>query len=167
VPSLPNRLHLAVLAALAAGPAFAAPAQNDPSQWILCANAPLFDWLVPLPATPMLRESTPADVGAAQFDVSGKDVYVLTGAAHVHRADQRLDADRLQYTHSTGQYRAEGDVRYQDRSIAIAASAGTGSLTDDQHRLDDVRYQLRSARGNGDADAIVVRGPQSDLTAVR
>jgi LPS-assembly protein len=170
VPDAKNRLlpvAAALSLALAALPGDAAsqPAQADPSRWVMCRGTPLFDWLQP-PAIDTDRELAATDLEAEQFDVSGKDTYLLQGDVRIERADQRLAAGRVQYTHSTSAFLAEDDVRYQDRSLALAARRAEGVLDDDQSRLDDVRYQLVELRGNGSAARVEMLGPVSTLTGV-
>lgn len=144
----------------------AAPAQADPARWRMCAGTPMFDWLAPLPAPALPRESAPTELDAASFDVSGKDVYRLQGAVRINRADQRIGAERVDYTHSTGAFAADGDVRYQDASIALAAKRAYGVLAEDRSTLESVRYQLVELRGNGAAERVERVGPLSTLSGV-
>jgi LPS-assembly protein len=165
-PSIrPLAVALALVSA-AAGNAAAAPVQGDPARWTMCSGRPLFDWLAPLPSPLPERELAVTELEAEHFDVSGKDVYVLRGDVHLQRADQRLAAQRIDYTHSSSAYAASGEVRYQDRSLALAASRAEGVLEQDRSRLDEVSYQLVELRGNGSAGRIEMLGPLSTLTDV-
>src|SRR5690606_24011420 len=51
-----------------------------------------------------------------------------------------------------------GNVRYQDSGMRLVAESATGDQEQDSHRLDEVRYQLVSCRGNGRADSITMHG---------
>jgi LPS-assembly protein len=169
VPTSPIRpLHaaVAVILGLAAAVAQAAPAQADPERWVMCSGRPLFDWLTRLPAPTVPREQAVAEIEADRFDVSGKDTYRLEGGVALQRADQRLAAERLDYVHSTSAFHATGDVRYQDRDLALSAAEASGVLADDRSRLDDVQYQLIGLRGRGSAERIAMQGPLSSLEQV-
>ena len=143
--------------------AFAATPTAD--TWRLCRGAPVLDWIEPL-AADANREQASVDIDADTIDVSGKDVYVLEGDARLSRADQRLRADRLDFTHSASTYRATGDVRYQDAGVALAASSVEGNIEADRTRLADVRYQLIALRGNGEASSAELAGSTGDFTEV-
>jgi len=161
-------LHAALCATLllSGGAALAQPAQSDPARWLMCAGTPLFDWLAPGPAQPGDRERAGTDLDAARIDVSGKDVYRLEGDVALQRADQRLLAERIDYTHSTSAFSAGGGIRYQDRDIALSAASAQGVLNEDRTRLDDVRYQLIGLRGHGQAAQAELLGPLSELDQV-
>jgi len=159
------RLRVALLPlALSSALAQAAAVDTDPARWALCRNVPLFDWLEPVTRAPE-RADQATDLDAARVDVSGKDRYLFEDAK-IRRADQRLAAQRIEYTHSTGDYRALGDVRYQDAGIAVAANEAHGNLGAERSELSAVRYQLLGARGNGAADRIELAGETGALQAV-
>jgi LPS-assembly protein len=153
------------LSLLLVGSAAAADDDGAAELWQLCSGAPALDWIEPI-AADANRETAPVDVDAATIDVSGKDVYVLEGDARLRRADQRLRADRLDYTHSSASYRASGNVRYQDAGVAIGASEVEGEIEVDRTRLSDVRYQLIALRGNGAAASVDLQGEQGEFAAV-
>lgn len=161
-----SRYRLCPLAlALAVGVAGAAPGRGDPGLWSMCHGTPVFDWVQPLTANAD-RALAPVDIDAATFDVSSQDIYRLEGDARLARADQRLRADRLDYTHSSATYRASGDVRYQDAGVAVGASVIEGDIDADQTRMADVRYQLIALRGNGEAASASFKGPRGELEQV-
>src|SRR5690606_23888038 len=80
--------------------------------------------------------------------------------------DQQLRAQRLFYDTAGRRYRADGDVRYQDNALLLTASRIEGELDADRTVVEDVRYQLVEARGNGDAARATMRGPVSELEQV-
>jgi LPS-assembly protein len=162
----PLPVTFAVAFALVACGLEAAPLQADPARWAMCRGAPLFDWLAAQDAAAAPREEADTELDAAAIDVSGKDLYRLEGAVRITRADQRIGAERVDYTHSTSAFAAEGDVRYQDASIALSAERAYGVLAEDRSTLEDVRYQLIALRGNGTAERIEMLGPLSTLSAV-
>lgn len=86
--------------------------------------------------------------------VSGtEDNPILNGHVALTRGDQFLGTDRLTSNNETGNYEATGSVRYQDSGIRLVAASADGNLDQDTHRLEDVRYQLISRRGNGGAES--------------
>ncbi len=96
-----------------------------------------------------LRESSPAQVRSAHVDSSNQTVYHLSGDVQLRRADQQLQADRVDYNDQTTDYDARGNVRYQQAGQLLAADHMRGN-TDAGHGIaDDVRYQMLDARGNG------------------
>ncbi len=96
--------------------------------------------------------------------VSGtEDNPILNGHVALTRGDQFLGTDRLTVNNQTGNYEAEGSVRYQDSGIRLVAKSAEGNQDQDTHRLDDVRYQLISRRGNGGAESAEMHDNQGVL----
>lgn len=152
-------LPLALSASLASA---APPLKLDPAAWLLCGPRSGFGWEAPL-AAPEQAEG-PIDLSADRFDVSGKDVYRLQGNVVIEQPARRLRADRLDYTHSSTAYAAEGSVRYQDPSLALQAERASGTLSADQSTLEQVDYRLIEARGNGRAEKIALNGEKAALS---
>jgi LPS-assembly protein len=168
LPTVPNLrlapLACAVLLALAA-PVRAADTAN-PEQWVLCRPNALLDFYNPSLPKDGERETSPAELMAERFDVSEQTSYVLDGNVELRRADQYLAADTLRYDTEAETYEAEGSVHYQDRGLLLGADKAVGELSEDRNTLDNVRYQLLDARGNGRADKAVVIGDTSVLDRV-
>ena len=96
--------------------------------------------------------------------VSGtEDNPILNGHVALTRGDQFLGTDRLTSNSETGNYEATGSVRYQDSGIRLVAASAKGNLDQDTHRLEDVRYQLISRRGNGGAESAEMHGSEGVL----
>jgi len=168
IPKLPRVKAFAlscVSLALLAQMASAADPTASTLNWQQCSGMPVLDWIEPLAADPN-REQAATDIDADSIDVSGKDVYLLEGDARLSRADQRLRADRLQFTHSASTYAATGEVRYQDAGVALDAKSVSGNIETEQTRLTDVRYQLIALRGNGRAASADLNGAKGDFVAV-
>ena len=79
------------------------------------------------------------------------------------RGDQFLGTDKLTYNRETGDYVAEGNVRYQDSGMRVIAERAAGNQEHDTHRIEDLQYQLTRRRGNGGAEAIEMQGTKGSL----
>lgn len=109
------------------------------------------------------------DRAAAPTDIEG-DMLSGTSAAPqfsgnvaLRRGDQFLGADKLTYDSELQKYIAEGNIRYQDSTMRLTAERAEGNQAQDQHRIEDLRYQLVSRRGNGESDVIELHGAQGVL----
>ena len=108
-------------------------------------------------ATPRLnskqRVELPTDIIGDQISgMEGSDT-TFDGHVALTRGDQFLGTDKLTYNNETGNYEAQGSVRYEDSGIRLVAKSAEGNQDQDTHQLDDVRYQLISRRGNGGAES--------------
>ncbi|MDV3469554.1 LPS-assembly protein LptD [Stenotrophomonas sp. C3(2023)] len=139
-------------------PAFA---DDKPLNWGLC---PATDVL------PAFTDAPPADKAAVATrdqqptDIEGDQLYGTStvpqyeGNVALKRGDQFLGTDHLSFDTDTGNYRAEGNVRYQDSSIRMVAQRAEGNQESDTHKISDIQYQLVSRRGNGGAESIDLQG---------
>ncbi|WP_313274514.1 LPS-assembly protein LptD, partial [Stenotrophomonas sp.] len=80
------------------------------------------------------------------------------GNVILKRGDQFMGTDNLRIDTETGNYIAEGNVRYSDSSIRVVAERAEGNQETDSHKISNIRYQLVSKRGNGGADSIDLQG---------
>jgi LPS-assembly protein len=85
------------------------------------------------------------------------------GNVALRRGDQFLGADRLQYDTDTERYIAEGNIRYQDTAMRLTAQRAEGNQATDEHKIEDLKYQLVSRRGNGESSEIDLHGQQAVL----
>ncbi len=175
-PKLPPRRLLAVAAALAvfSGQADAGSAQAPlanaanpadqacplgsfhcaprPLNYAMCRPNALLEFYDPsLGKDPGLRETSPTLVQAQHVDSSNQSVYHLSGEVKLQRADQQLQADRIDYNNESTDYDARGNVRYQEAGQLLAASHMRGNTEASRGIANDVRYQMLDARGNGTA----------------
>ena len=173
-PKLPPRRLLAVAAALAVfgGQADASNAQSSPASpanqtdlacplgsfhcaprplnYAMCRPNALLEFYDPsLGKDVSLRETSPTQVQAQHVDSSNQSVYHLSGEVKLQRADQLLQADRIDYNNENTDYDARGNVRYQEAGQLLAASHMRGNTDASRGIADDVRYQMLDARGNG------------------
>ena len=148
-------------------PTFAADRErDDPAQWALCKPNALFDFYrTDLPKEGD-REKAETALSAARFDIQDQEKYTLEGNVEIQRADQFIGADVLHYDTQAQTYEAKGSVRYQDRGLLLGAASASGEMESDRSTLEQVRYQLLQARGNGEAERAVVQGDTSELTRV-
>ena len=175
-PKLPPRRLLAVAAALAVfgGQADASNAQISPASpanqtdlacplgsfhcaprplnYAMCRPNALLEFYDPsLGKDTSLRETSPTLVQAQHVDSSNQSVYHLSGDVKLQRADQQLQAERIDYNDGSTDYDARGNVRYQEAGQLLAASHMRGNTEASRGIADDVRYQMLDARGNGTA----------------
>ena len=124
-----------------------------PANYAMCRPNALLDFYDPtLGKDVSLRETSPALVDARHVDSSDQSVYHLSGDVLMQRADQKLQADTLDYNDGTTDYDARGNVRYQEAGQLLAASHLRGNSNASRGIADDVRYQMLQSRGNGVAE---------------
>lgn len=165
------RALVAVAIAMALARPDAVPAQPatraavDPA-FALC-RSPLPDWYLPDWPREGDRERAATEIEADRIGIEARTHYRLEGGVVASRADQRLAADRMHFDSVAGTFEAEGDVRYQDRTLALSARRAEGDQGTDTTVLDDVRYQLVAERGNGVAErATLIGRARSELAGV-
>lgn len=151
-PALPRIAGTCLALAL---PAFAAAAPVAPGAGLCRADAYLEGYRDDLPRDGD-RASAPTELRAEALSALKAGDYDLTGAAEARRADQRLAADRLQYRSEAQTALAEGNVRYQDRGLFVAAERADADLGKDTTTLTTTRYQLIG--GGGDDGGMPTRG---------
>ncbi|WP_139350379.1 LPS assembly protein LptD [Rhodanobacter sp. B04] len=96
-----------------------------------------------------LRDTSPVYARARSVDSSNQTVYHLAGDAWLTRADQRVQADTIDYNDDTTDYDARGNVRYQEAGQLMAGTHMRGNTDANRGIADDVRYQMLDQRGNG------------------
>src|SRR3546814_5085215 len=67
---------------------------------------------------------------------------VCKGNVTLQRGDQFLHAESLRFDSENSTYTADGNVRYQDSSMRMAAESANGDQTRDTNQIHDVRYKL-------------------------
>src|SRR5690606_29404108 len=105
----------------------------------------------------------PTDIAGDTLDASEAESTTFSGNVALNRGDQFLGTDKLTYNSETGNYVAQGSVRYQDETMRIVAERASGNQDADRHRIEDLRYQLIARRGNGGAERIDLEGAQGAL----
>lgn len=148
--------------------ALALPVQaaEDSQDWRLCPVGDAVPEFVDAPVptgTPELRTELPTDIEGDELQDTQSRQTLVQGNVQLRRGDQFIGTDRLTYDSETGQYTAEGSVRYQDSGMRIVADRAEGNQESDTHSISDLRYQLIERRGNGGADRIELQGEHGSL----
>jgi LPS-assembly protein len=136
-------------------------ADDKPVNWGLCPVTdvlPVFDDAPKADkAAAATRDQQPTDIEGDQL--TGTSVVPnYQGNVALKRGDQFLGTDNLSFDTESGNYIAEGNVRYQDSSIRMKARRAEGNQESDTHKISDIQYQLVSRRGNGGAESIDLQG---------
>ncbi|MDH0173297.1 LPS-assembly protein LptD [Stenotrophomonas sp. GD04145] len=143
-----------------------AMADDKPLNWGLCPASdviPAFtDAPTPVPgqdkaAASAAREQQPTDIEGDQL-LGTTTVPQYEGNVALRRGDQFVGTDKLSFDTESGNYIADGNVRYQDASIRMVAKRAEGNQESDTHKITDIQYQLVSRRGNGDAESVDLQG---------
>ncbi|PJK00618.1 LPS-assembly protein LptD [Lysobacteraceae bacterium NML91-0213] len=141
-------------------------ADERPEDWRLCPledAVPVFPDAPPPIGSSADREDMPTEIGGdALTGIYGEETR-LRGNATLQRGDQFLATDSLDFNQETGEYVAEGSVRYQDSGMRIVAERLRGNQSEDSHEIENVRYQLIERRGNGGADRAELVGDLGSL----
>lgn len=147
--------------------ALALPVQaaEDSNDWGLCPVGDAVPAFGDAPATGItgLRTEQPTDIEGDALEGTEAQSTLVQGNVQLRRGDQFLGTDKLTYNSETGQYTAEGSVRYQDSGLRIVADRAEGNQETDTHEISDLRYQLIERRGNGGADKIELHGDRGAL----
>lgn len=136
-------------------------AAEKPPNWGLCPTPdvlPKFDDAPKVdPKLAAIRDQQPTDIEGDQLSGT-TTVPNYTGNVALKRGDQFMGTDSLRVDTETGNYIAEGHVRYQDSSIRMIADRAEGNQDTDTHKISNIRYQLIERRGNGKADSVDLQG---------
>jgi LPS-assembly protein len=143
-------------------PAYARDEEDE--NWGLC---PIVDALPgfdePAEGSPETRAGQPTDIEGDELQDLENSNTLVQGNVALSRGDQALHTDKLTFNRETGDYVAEGSVRYQDSGMRVVAQRATGNQDKDTHRIEDLQYQLTRRRGNGGAEAIEMHGAEGAL----
>lgn len=146
--------------------ALPAHAADEPQDWGLC---PIEDVVPPFADAPpatggaALRIQQPTDIEGDALSANEAGESIFRGNVALSRGDQFLRTDTMTYNSETGNYVAEGSVRYQDSGMRIVAERAEGNQEADTHTIHDLRYQLTQRRGNGGAERIEMHGVKGAL----
>nr|WP_162597210.1 LPS-assembly protein LptD [Xanthomonas fragariae] len=138
-----------------------AMAADKPLNWGLCPAVdplPGFDGAPDADAKAAeIRQQLPTDIEGDQLSGTNTTPQ-YQGNVALKRGDQFLGADNLRMDTETGNYIAEGNVRYQDTSFRMVADRAEGNQDTDAHKVTNIRYQLVDRRGNGAAESVDLQG---------
>lgn len=88
---------------------------------------------------------------------------LFIGNVALRRGDQFLGADSISFSPVSDTYLAEGNVRYQDSGLRVIADRAHGDQSANRHQIDNIRYQLVSHRGHGNAESIIMTDDTGQL----
>ena len=139
-----------------------AMATDKPVNWGLCPISETLPGFETVPAaTPQQasedRTQQPTDIEGDKL-TGTTTVPQYSGNVTLNRGDQYLHADNLRFDTATGNYVADGHVRYQDASIRLIADRAEGNQDTDTHKISNIKYQLVERRGNGVARSVDIQG---------
>nr|WP_225561826.1 LPS assembly protein LptD [Rhodanobacter sp. DHB23] len=121
-----------------------------PYSYVMCHPNAMLEFYDPtLSKDSSIRDTSKTYVSAKHVDSADQTVYHLSGDVRMDRADQRLQADTVDYNDDTTDYDARGNVRYQDYAQLMSATHARGNDASGIGIADDVRYQMLDSRGNG------------------
>ncbi len=136
-------------------------AADKPLNWGLCPAVdplPGFDGAPAAdPKAAEMRQQLPTDIEGDQLSGTSTTPQ-YQGNVALKRGDQFLGADNLRMDTETGNYIAEGNVRYQDTSFRMVADRAEGNQDTDSHKVTNIQYQLVDRRGNGGAESVDLQG---------
>lgn len=139
---------------------------DDMLNWGLC---PVGDVIPAFPEASRAQEGLTIDDGDAPTDIEGDRLTgtdanpIFRGNVTMRRGTQFLGADEITYDQAKGSYSADGSIRYQAEGMRLLADHAEGNQTTDSHRMEDIRYQLLSRRGNGTAKSATLTGDTGSL----
>jgi LPS-assembly protein len=141
-------------------------AESD-EDWSLCPlrdAVPAFEGVAtPTMGNSKTRVQQPTDIEGDALQGQEDADTLVQGNVRLSRGDQFLGTDRLVYNQTSGNYRAEGSVRYQDSGMRIVAQSAEGNQDTDTHQINDLQYQLMRRRGNGGAEKITLKDDNGAL----
>ncbi len=136
-------------------------ADDKPVNWGLC---PATESLPAFEEAPQADPKSAANREQLPTDIEGNELTGTTvipeyqGNVVLKRGDQFMGTDSLRLDTESGNYVAEGNVRYSDSSIRMVAERAEGNQETDTHKISNIQYQLVSRRGNGGAESIDLQG---------
>lgn len=97
------------------------------------------------------RDQAVTDLHAAQISGETRDNLRLEGNVEIERADQRIEADAVDYDRGRDTVDAKGNVRYHDERLFVRGSRARSQLEAGTSQLDDVQYRMIGTGANGRA----------------
>jgi len=114
-----------------------------------------------LPDLPALEANSPALADADRGRYDGK-LATLEGAAQLQYADQRLLAERIDYTLSPENIEAQGALRYWDSTRILFAERGVFQPSLEQGQAENVRFWLPEPHLSGTSAQVTRLNAQQD-----
>ncbi len=154
-----NPLRYAILLSLAS-PALAAETACSLAAPCLACAPPLFA-AESKPGDAAGRETADTMFSAQRMSIVAENQYRAEGDVRFARADQYIWSESLSFDADKSVGTIDVPLRFQDRDLLATANRARWQEEGDS-RLEDVRFQMRSGRGNGSAASVTLT--QQDLT---
>ena len=119
--------------------------------WELCPSQPR-PAKIPVPAEG--RASAALQLSADEADVAKEGISHFRGNVAISRADQRLNADNIDYDRDKELLLAKGNVSLQDNDMRIDGETARVDLNADQGVIEKANFRLYERHGRGSAAKI-------------
>ena len=117
----------------------------------LCLKDPALDQYRPGPGKTSERETATTDLQATTVTGESREQLRLEGDVEIERADQRIQADVVNYDRDKDAVDAQGNVRYHDERLFVRGTRVRSQLEAGTSQLDQVRYRIIDSGANGTA----------------
>ena len=129
-----------------------------------CKRNDLLDFYTPgLPGAGD-RSAAPTLLDGRKVTMTDRTHSRVEGDVEMRKLDALLKADVVTYDSETTDYSAQGNVRYQDHAMLMAADQAHGTTAPSTAYLDNIRYQMLDERGNGVARSANQSDPDHSQT---
>ncbi len=120
-------------------------AAPNPNQWSLCCQPPQATSTVPVRPD----RNVPIDLSSDSASSTSLLGYELKGNVLMRRADQRLQADRLNFDQASGRVVGDGHITYSENGMSLTGEHVELELRSNRGLIKGAQYQLfeRHARG--------------------
>lgn len=122
----------------------------------LCLKDPALDDFRPGAGKIAERETATTDLHAQRISGESREQLRLEGDVEIERADQRIEADAVDYDRGKDAVDAQGNVRYHDERLFVRGKRVRSQLEAGTSQLDDVRYRMIGTGANGQASRVEV-----------
>lgn len=137
-------------------PVAVASNKNADTTWEQCPSQPR-PAIIPVPADG--RSNAELQLSADEADVAKEGVSHFRGNVAISRADQRLNADNIDYDRDKELLLAKGNVSLQDNDLRIDGETARIDLNADQSVVEKADFLLYARHGRGTAAKIRRDGP--------
>jgi LPS-assembly protein len=129
----------------------AVAAKKSDTTWELCPSEPR---PIPIPVPAGGRASAELHLSADEADVAKEGISHFRGNVALSRADQRLNADNIDYDRDKELLLAKGNVSLQDNDLRIGGETARIDLNADQGVVEKANFRLYENHGRGTATKI-------------
>ncbi len=125
-------------------------AAPSPSDWSLCCQPPL------AAPTDLVRpdRNVPIDLTSDRAASTSSQGYELSGNVLMRRADQRLQADNLNYDQTTGRVVGDGNINYSETGMSLTGEHVELELQSNRGLVKGAQYKLYQRHARGGASTV-------------